>query len=419
MYDVTHALGRLLPPLAVAALIAGCGSSGGGQQFKGSDDDRIQASYQALGKAIAAKDGEKACSLMTAKTSAAIVSLLASFASDQKLTCERAVVALGALGSEKDLTGARLTDIHVDGDHATATAKDQDGDDEAFARAADGTWKLDSALQTDGDKTPTSTTTPDAAPAARPAVASVGETVDLAGSDGLKMGVTVTKVIDPLQGGSLDDPEAGQRFVGIVVAMRNTSQTGYADSPSNGATLVYGDDEQANATVVTGGECEGDFSSDAKIAAGDRRKGCIAFELPRTAKLKKFQMTLNSGFADQTGEWSLVGAGAPSPSPSASAPAKSPSPSSPDGGGDGSHACDQNISAATGTTCGFANSVFKAYADAIGGSRSPSSSIPVQATSPATGEPYSMTCDFDGEGVVCTGGNDARVTFPEWAAAVY
>jgi hypothetical protein len=417
MYDAINALGRRLAPLAVAgALVAGCGSSGG-QQFKGSDDDRIQASYQALGKAIAAKDGKKACALMTAKTSAAIVSLLANLAADQKLTCERAVVVLGALGSEKDLNGARLTDIRVDGDHATA--KDHDGDDEAFARASDGTWKLDSALQTDGNaKAEADTTTaPDAAPAAaRPDTASVGETVALTGSDDLKMSVTVTKVIDPLRGGSLDEPEAGERFVGVVVAMRNTGQTGYADSPSNGATLIYGDDEQADATVVTGGECGSDFSSDAKIAPGDRRKGCIAFQLPKTATLKKFQLTLNSGFAGQTGEWSLVGAGSPA---SASKPAASSSPADDAGDGGGAHACDQNISAGAGTTCGFANAVFKAYADAIGGSKSPASSIPIQATSPSTDESYSMTCDFDGEGVVCTGGDDARVTFPEWAAAVY
>jgi hypothetical protein len=79
-------------------------------------------------------------------------------------------------------------------------------------------------------------------------------------------------------------------------------------------------------------------------------------------------------------------------------------------------ACDQNISAGPHTTCGFADNVFRAFAhEAAQGSEEAS----VTATSLATGKAYVVRCGTTHGVTVCTGGSDARVRFPLWAAKVY
>lgn len=79
-------------------------------------------------------------------------------------------------------------------------------------------------------------------------------------------------------------------------------------------------------------------------------------------------------------------------------------------------ACDQNISAGPHTTCGFADNVFRAFAqEAAQGSEEAS----VTATSPATGRAYTVSCDTAHSVTVCTGGSDAHIRFPLWAAKVY
>src|SRR5829696_2008734 len=47
------------------------------------------------------------------------------------------------------------------------------------------------------------------------------------------------------------------------------------------------------------------IGSSIKIAPGSKRAGCLTFEIPKTAKPAVFQFTLDSGFADVTGEWQL------------------------------------------------------------------------------------------------------------------
>jgi hypothetical protein len=68
--------------------------------------------------------------------------------------------------------------------------------------------------------------------------------------------------------------------------------------------------------------------------------------------------------------------------------------------------CVGSLSANQYTTCGFAENVEAAYFSEIG-----SGSGTVIAWSPTTERDYSMYCSA-GEPHVCTGGNEAEVTFP-------
>lgn len=79
-------------------------------------------------------------------------------------------------------------------------------------------------------------------------------------------------------------------------------------------------------------------------------------------------------------------------------------------------ACDKNISVGPHTTCGFADNVFRAFAkQAVQGYEEAS----VTASSPTTRKTYVMHCRTVREVTVCTGGVEARVRFPLWAAKAY
>ncbi|HWG08500.1 MAG TPA: DUF3761 domain-containing protein [Solirubrobacteraceae bacterium] len=81
--------------------------------------------------------------------------------------------------------------------------------------------------------------------------------------------------------------------------------------------------------------------------------------------------------------------------------------------------CDQNISAAPHTTCGFANNVFRAFARDVSGGESDAADHEVEAQSPATGHTPSVQCRTSGGDTVCSMSGQARVRFPLWAAQVY
>ena len=136
-----------------------------------------------------------------------------------------------------------------------------------------------------------------------PAPATIGGTVPLRGTTN-QMDATMTKVISPLPTTQFDTPGNGKHYVGIQFTLKNTGTNVYSDSPSNGAKLILSDDSQVDTTYTTsdtGCEAAGSMT----IAVGATRRGCLAFEVPNGLHPKTIQFTLDSGFADQTGEWAI------------------------------------------------------------------------------------------------------------------
>ncbi|MFF4242615.1 DUF4352 domain-containing protein [Actinomadura geliboluensis] len=136
--------------------------------------------------------------------------------------------------------------------------------------------------------------------------AKVGDTITLKGNDeGLKVAVTVVKVAQKAKGKSdFDQPESGQRFAAVQVRLKNVGTIAYDDSPGNGAKVVDAQDQQYESYIgdVALGPSIG---SSVKLAPGSTRKGYLVFSVPKKVKLTKFQFTLDSGFAAQSGEWLL------------------------------------------------------------------------------------------------------------------
>lgn len=266
---------------------------------------------------------------------------------------------------------------------------------------------------------------PDPQPPESDAPVGIGGQVRLSGANDLEMMATVERVVDPVYGSEYDTPASGKRYVAVELRLTNTGTVPYSDSPSNGASMTFGDDREATASLLTGGPCEGGFASSSKIAVGAKRRGCIVFEVPKANTIKTFQLTLDSGFADQTGIWNIRSANGQSQagrssSPSGSTPVsgRTPGASRTRSAGSATTACDQNISAGAGTTCDFANSVFKKYAAKVqsGGG----SDKAVTAYNSAAGLDVDVFCTYDGYDVVSCGGSSGEsVTFPKWAADVY
>lgn len=141
------------------------------------------------------------------------------------------------------------------------------------------------------------TTRANEAPKAR-----IGSTISLDGQDeGVVVDVTVVKVVDPAPPGRFLEPKG--RLVAIQLRMTNTGTQPYDDSPSNAAKLVDKEGQSFNATF---GESAGPPMGSVTIAPGDSRLGFITFDVPKESVLAKFQLALDSGFADETGEWLLI-----------------------------------------------------------------------------------------------------------------
>ena len=141
--------------------------------------------------------------------------------------------------------------------------------------------------------------------AAKPAAAKVGDTIALSGFEGEKADVTVVKVVDRPKGADeFTEPESGKRFYAVQFRIKDTGGKAYSDSPSNGAKVVdsAGQSYEADFSDTKAGAS---FPSAVNIASGSSGLGYITFQVPTGAKITQIQFGLDSGMADQTGQWNV------------------------------------------------------------------------------------------------------------------
>ncbi len=136
--------------------------------------------------------------------------------------------------------------------------------------------------------------------------ATTGDTITLKGQTGETIAVTLTKWADPARSGNeYFGPEAGKRWVAGQFRLKNIGAGVYDDSPSNGVQAADGAGQRYDATIadsITQGPL---MPSELKLAKGDSALGWIVIEVPKGAKVTRVQLTLDSGFGDETGQWSL------------------------------------------------------------------------------------------------------------------
>lgn len=141
---------------------------------------------------------------------------------------------------------------------------------------------------------------------AKQEAAKVGDTIALTGTDkGGKLDVTVVKVTDPAKS-SIDGfaPETGSRWIGVQFRIVNTGTIAYSDSPGNGTQIADSQGQQFTSTFadITAGPS---MASSVNLKPGSKALGWVVFELPKASKAATVQFTMDSGLADQTGEWKL------------------------------------------------------------------------------------------------------------------
>jgi hypothetical protein len=142
--------------------------------------------------------------------------------------------------------------------------------------------------------------------AAKKTPAKVGDSIALTGiRANEKLTVTLVKFADPATvTDQFMQADAGKRYVAVQIRITNTASTVYSDSPTNGAEIIDAKGQQYDLTFVDTSLGQ-NFAGSVKLQPGATALGVMEFEMPTGEKPVTFQFTLNSGFADQTGQWQL------------------------------------------------------------------------------------------------------------------
>jgi Domain of unknown function (DUF4352) len=124
-------------------------------------------------------------------------------------------------------------------------------------------------------------------------------------NDGEVLDVTLTKVADPASpADEFSGPTGGNRLVATQFRLANTGTARYDDAIDNDVKLVdsAGQTYDSSFNEVSAGQS---FGGDTRVNPGDSRLGYVAFEVPKDADITTVQFVPDSGFADDTGQWTM------------------------------------------------------------------------------------------------------------------
>ncbi|MFE0701903.1 DUF4352 domain-containing protein [Streptomyces sp. NPDC058872] len=168
--------------------------------------------------------------------------------------------------------------------------------------AACGSQTVTEAPASSNPTQPRTAEQPSSPPGPTPTVAVVGDTLSVTGfTDDAKLAVTVVKVVDPAAGKDTR-PEAGERYVAVQFRLHNTGSKTYNDAPDNSAKLIDDQGQRFNSWITETIAGPG-FGGTVTIPVGDTALGYITFKVPAESKIAKIQFTMESGFANNTGQW--------------------------------------------------------------------------------------------------------------------
>ncbi|MEU0060163.1 DUF4352 domain-containing protein [Streptomyces sp. NPDC006334] len=149
-------------------------------------------------------------------------------------------------------------------------------------------------------------TTASSAPPAEKKAATVGDTLTLKGmEDGEQLDVTLKQWLPTAKGADeFNAPSEGKKWVAAQFELVNTGTKAYADSPQNGTQVA---DAQGQRFQSYFGEIAAgpQMASDLNLPKGEKALGWILFEVPKNSQIVSAQFAMNSGFSDQTGQWTV------------------------------------------------------------------------------------------------------------------
>ena len=121
--------------VASVLVLSGCGGD--------SDEDEIRSTLETYVEAFVAGDGKRACELMTEETRAEFVNKVSVLS--RTGDCGRSVRVVRTLAGDataKALQGAKIEDVKVDGDSATATLVASGNRAPSKLAKVDGEWRI-------------------------------------------------------------------------------------------------------------------------------------------------------------------------------------------------------------------------------------------------------------------------------------
>lgn len=152
-----------------------------------------------------------------------------------------------------------------------------------------------------------STPEPSTSASPAPAVAHVGATLTLNGTDpGEKLQVTLVKVVDPAPpANQFGAPAAGMREVAFELRYKNVGSTTYSQSILTDVTAL--DQASHSYSIDLAGDTSAGpgFPSDlVNIAPGESADGFVSFQIPQGTPVTEVKLGLDYGFGTaDTGEW--------------------------------------------------------------------------------------------------------------------
>ena len=151
---------------------------------------------------------------------------------------------------------------------------------------------------------PGSSASPSASPT--PSGEGIGDTQTLNGlSDGEILAVTLTKVADPATpADEFSTPQGSDRLVGTQFRVANAGSIPYHDAIDNDVQLID-DKGQAYQPELGDSITAGRLFEEVRIDPGDSRLGFVVFSVPTGVRLSTVQFVPDSGFADDTAQWTL------------------------------------------------------------------------------------------------------------------
>jgi hypothetical protein len=138
----------------------------------------------------------------------------------------------------------------------------------------------------------------------------LGDTLALAGS-GLnddpsdhtksQIKVTLKAIKGPFKG---YDIASDRKLIGIVLRFSNAGRLEYSNPLPHGTLTLAGGESGKQTSLITVGAKSPCTNPRVRLAAGQSKNVCIAFEVPKRGKPQAFEYIADSGYGD-TGLWTL------------------------------------------------------------------------------------------------------------------
>lgn len=166
-----------------------------------------------------------------------------------------------------------------------------------------------STVSTTAANTGTAKASAAAAPATTAAAskpAGLGDTINVADTNGDKLAVTLAKVdAGAASTDGFSSPDAGDQYYAAQFQIKDVGSTAWSDAPSNCAVVKDGKGQTFQSTIVQSVSSGPLMGNTVNLAAGDSTLGWIVFEVPKGDSVTVVQFTPDSGMGSDTGQWSV------------------------------------------------------------------------------------------------------------------